>query len=104
MTEALRIAVADDERTMRDYLRELLPRLGHQVLVAEDGKQLVELCRAERPDLVITDVRMGEPDGLQAVEEINRAQPTPVILVTAHHDAELRSRASADHVLGYLVK
>jgi CheY-like chemotaxis protein len=59
MTERLRILVADDERDMRDYYEMILPRLGHQVVAAvENGRDLVEQCRALKPDLVITDIKM----------------------------------------------
>ena len=104
MTAPLRIAAADDERNMREYLQELLPRLGHQVVVAEGGRQLVELCRIAVPDLVITDIRLGDSDGLEAAAEINRERRVPVILVSAHHDPELRARARGEYVMGYLVK
>jgi response regulator NasT len=105
MNQPLRIAVADDEPDMRDYFRKILPRLGHQVVaVAEDGQQLVERCRTLHPDLVITDVKMPEMDGIEAALAIYQDRPTPVILVSAYHDSELIARAEADHVLGYLVK
>ena len=50
MTRSLRIAVADDEPDMRDWFRTILPLLGHEVVaVAEDGRDLIEKCRATRP-------------------------------------------------------
>jgi two-component system, response regulator PdtaR len=105
MTRALRIAVADDEPDMRDYFRKMLPRLGHQVVVvATDGRELVELCRTAKPDLVITDIKMPDMDGIDAAVQIYRDCPVPVILVSAYHDASLIARAEADHILGYLVK
>jgi response regulator NasT len=105
MTEPLRIAVADDEPDMRDYFSRILPRLGHRVVaVAATGAELVEKCRAERPDLVITDIKMPDLDGLDAAAAITQERPVPVILVSAYHDAELVRRAEADHVMGYLVK
>lgn len=101
----LRIAVADDEADMRDFLEKALPRLGHQVVaVAEDGAQLVELCRQTRPDLVITDIKMPGLDGIEASHQICREHPVPVILVSAYHDPALIARAEADHILAYLVK
>jgi response regulator NasT len=101
----LRIAVADDEADMRDFLEKALPRLGHQVVaVAEDGAQLVELCRQTRPDLVITDIKMPGLDGIEASHQICREHPVPVILVSAYHDPSLIARAEADHILAYLVK
>jgi response regulator NasT len=105
MIENLRIAVADDEPDMRDYLERMLPRMGHQVVsVAENGRQLVEHCAAIKPDLVITDINMPELDGIAAAEEIFRKSPVPVILVSGYHDRELIERAEADHIQAYLVK
>lgn len=101
----LRIAVADDERDMRDYLARALPRLGHSVVaVADNGRQLVELCEREHPDLVLTDIRMPELDGIDATEEICRRQEVPVVFISAHPDERRLHPADARHVLAYLVK
>jgi response regulator NasT len=105
MSQSYRIAVADDEPDMRDYFARILPRLGHEVVaVAENGRQLVEICRREQLDLVITDIKMPDMDGIAAAELIYRERPMPVILVSAYHDPLLIERAEADHVLAYLVK
>jgi len=105
MNHALRIVIADDEADMRDYFRKILPHLGHRlVAVAENGRELVQLCREQRPDLVITDIKMPDMDGIDAAVEIYRTSPIPVILVSAYHDSELIARAEADHIMGYLVK
>jgi len=105
MSASLRIAVADDEADMRDWFERILPTLGHQVVsVAESGKELVEHCRSLKPDLVITDIKMPDMDGIDASQAICAERPLPVILVSAYHDPELIRRAEADHVLAYLVK
>ena len=105
MTGGLRIAVADDEPEMRDFFEKVLPRFGHQVVaVAENGSQLVNHCRELKPDLVITDIKMPELDGIEASSQICQERPVPVILVSAYHDPALIARAEADHVLAYLVK
>jgi AmiR/NasT family two-component response regulator len=105
MNPSLRIAIADDEPDMRDYFQEVLPRLGHTVVaLAQNGRELVELCRATGPDLVITDIKMPEMDGIDAATKIDDERPVPVILVSAHHDADLIARAETDHIMGYLVK
>lgn len=105
MNRSLRIAVADDEIVMRNYFRKMLPRMGHDVVgAAENGKELVDLCRSERPDLVITDNRMPDMDGVTAAEHIRQEQTIPIILVSAHHDAESIARAEASNVMAYLVK
>src|SRR6478736_5272192 len=105
MTGGLRIAVADDESEMRDFFEKVLPRFGHQVVaVAENGNQLVSHCRELKPDLVITDIKMPDLDGIEASSQICQERPVPVILVSAYHDPALIARAEADHVLAYLVK
>ena len=85
MTRSLRIAVADDEPDVRDYFRVMLPRLGHQVVaVATTGRELVDLCDAHLPDLIIADVRMPEMDGDTAISKICESRPTPFILISAY--------------------
>src|SRR5689334_15690789 len=89
----LRIAVADDERDMREYLQEVLPRLGYEVVsVAETGRQLAEQVQAHRPNLIITDIKMPDMDGIETSLTVNRDLQVPVILVSAHHDAETLTR------------
>jgi response regulator NasT len=105
MTSGLRIAVADDEPEMRAFFEKVLPRLGHQIVaVAENGAELVELCRHAKPDLVITDIKMPDMDGIEAANQICGERPVPVIFVSAYHDPELIARAEGDHALAYLVK
>ena len=105
MSQSLRIAIADDEADMRDYFRSILPHLGHKVVAAAtNGRELVEQCRALHPDLVITDIKMPDMDGIDAATQLYKEMPIPVILVSAYHEPELIERAEADHILGYLVK
>src|SRR5262245_6256373 len=105
MNQTLLIAVADDERDMRDYFQEILPTIGHRVCgVAKTGRELIELCRTTPPDLVITDIRMPDMDGIDAAVEITRERPIPIILLSAHHNAELQARAEADYIMAYLIK
>ena len=105
MSRSLKIAVADDERDMRDYFQQILPLLGHEVVaVAQTGRELVDLCAATRPDLVITDIKMPDMDGIDAVAEVNRGREVPVVLVSAHQESDLLLRSGAEHIMAYLVK
>jgi response regulator NasT len=102
---SLRIAVADDEPDMRLFFREVLPRLGHEVVAeAADGNELIKRCQEARPDLIITDIRMPGQDGIAAVEAVNRNGRVPVILITAHHDTDVLSGAGVDYIMAYLAK
>jgi response regulator NasT len=105
MKRSLRIAVADDEKDTREFFETIVPHLGHEVVCsAANGRTLVEKSLELSPDLVITDVKMPDMDGIDAAAEIHRAQLVPVILVSAHADPALVERAAAHHVLAYLVK
>jgi response regulator NasT len=105
MTQSLRIAVADDEADMREYFQKMLPVLGHTVVsAARTGAELVAHCRQHLPELVITDIKMPDTDGIDAARQLCEERPAPVILVSAYHDADLIERAEADHIMAYLVK
>jgi two-component system, response regulator PdtaR len=105
VSPTLRIVVADDEQDMRDYFADILPDLGHEVVaVAKSGRELVEACRLHRPDLLITDIRMPDGDGLTAAKQVAGERFTPVILFTAFHDSAMLQQATDAHVFAYLVK
>jgi len=81
----LRVAIADDEPDMRDYLERLLPRLGHQVVAsATCGSELIEHVSDSHPDLIITDVRMPGMDGDMALAKIWAGTLIPAIVISAY--------------------
>ena len=85
MTRTLRIAVADDEPDVRDYFQRMLPRMGHKVVAtAANGRELIDLCREQQPDLIIADIRMPDVDGDVAIRQICSDRPTPFILISAY--------------------
>lgn len=104
MTQKLKIAVADDERDTREYLQEYLAYLGHDVRAAADGRELVELCRAFGPDLIVTDYAMPGLDGLTAAAKVNQDRLVPVILVSGRHDVETLAHTDGSHVVKFLAK
>jgi two-component system, response regulator PdtaR len=105
VNRVLRIAIAEDEPVMVKYLVETLTLLGHRVVCqARTGSGLVEFCKKSAPDLVLTDIRLPDFDGLEAVAAIYAERPVPIIVVSAFHDPELIARAELNHVLAYLVK
>ena len=103
--------MADDSALLREGVQLILSDAGHQVVAGVgDGTALVEAALRERPDLVITDVRMppsGADEGLQAAVRIRGEWPTAPILVLSQYVVE----AYADELLaagtggiGYLLK
>jgi CheY-like chemotaxis protein len=104
MSRTLKIAVADDERDLRDYLQKMLSRLGHWVVAAEDGPQLLALCREFGPDVIVTDLTMPGLDGLAAAAAVNRERAVPVILLSAQHGIEHLAGAGGGCLLLCLAK
>lgn len=100
-----RILIAEDEVISRLDLREMLENLGYNVVAeAGDGARAVTLCREQRPDLVVMDIKMPEVDGLSAATLLGEERLAPVLLLTAYSDREFIDRAADAGVMGYLVK
>ena len=84
-----RVLVVDDERSMRDLLAIMLKQEGHDVVVVEGGGQAIEALAREAFDLVITDLRMREVDGLAVLRAAKEHSPeTVVVVITAFASTE----------------
>ncbi|MBA4158458.1 MAG: response regulator [Gemmatimonadetes bacterium] len=89
-----RILVVDDEPNIRRLLERFLGRLGHEVRTAGTVPDAVGLLASERFDLVITDLRLPGPSGLDLLVEVrSRAPGTRMILMSAHADIATASTA-----------
>jgi len=105
MSRSLRIIIADDDAAILEGYAKTIRALGHSVVgTASSGQELVEQCHTHNPELVITDIKMGDPDGIEAARQICRNEAVPIIFVSGYHDPELIERAQTDYVLGYLIK
>lgn len=78
-----RVLVVDDDRDVQDSVGRVLQRAGHEVYFASDGMGAIRFIRADRPDLVVTDVLMPEMDGIELIMELRREAPElPIIAVS----------------------
>lgn len=101
----LRIAIADDDTEIRNYFANAMTQLGHEIVVSADsGEALILGCRQTFPDLVISDVRMGSPNGVDAVRELSQDQDFRVILISAHHRWEDLEEDIRERVLVFMTK
>jgi two-component system, NtrC family, response regulator PilR len=88
--ESARILVVDDERSMREMLAILLKREGHEVSVAENGRTAIELLNQRPFDLVVSDARMPDLDGLEVLRHARSINPSVIaIMVTAYGSPDL---------------
>src|SRR5438045_1146124 len=92
------ILIVDDRPTNRQFLLTLLGYSDHRLLEAANGADALERVRAERPDLVITDILMPTMDGYEFVRHLRAdpdLAPMPVIFYTAHRLLEAATGAAA---------
>ena len=92
------ILIVEDNELNADMLRRRLTRLGHEVLVAVDGRSGVDLVRERRPDLVVMDMSLPIKDGWQATRELKadaEVASIPVLALTAHAIVGDRAQALA---------
>ena len=80
-----RILIADDEQSMREWLRILFQRDGFEVFTAEDGVAAREIVAREYLDVVLTDIRMPRLDGLGLLESIRQSAPDVVVMMMTAH-------------------
>lgn len=100
-----RVVIADDDALIRVDLSELLIAEGFDVVgQAADGAQAVLMTADLTPDVVVLDVMMPVQDGIDAAAEIVSRHCSPVVLLSAFHDRELRRRAVDAGVLAYVSK
>lgn len=102
-----KLLIIDDERGIRNTLREILADEGHEVEVAENGKQGLEMAQAKAYDLIFSDIKMPEMDGLElltALKAGEEAIDTPVVMITGHGDVETAVQALKLGAYDFLLK
>lgn len=84
-----KILVIDDQRPIRSTLKDILEMEGHTVSLAEDGAKGVDTFTAEKPDLVLTDIKMPAMDGMEVLAKIMETKADcPVIMISGHGDID----------------
>ncbi|MBI1999582.1 MAG: sigma-54-dependent Fis family transcriptional regulator [candidate division NC10 bacterium] len=100
-----RILVVDDEEAMREFLRILLEKDGHQVTTAADGEDGLALATGRELDLVISDIKMPRRDGVGLLAGLREhGLDTPVIMVTAYASSDSAIQAMKQGAFDYITK
>ena len=102
--DKIKILMADDDRVILATLSEGLERSGYEVIRANDGKEALELCLSETPDLAILDLRMPKMTGVEVSKELMLNTDIPFIFLTAYGDEDTVEHAISDGTYAYLVK
>ncbi len=85
MNETVRIMVVDDEKTIREGCRRVLTNKGYDVVLAENGRQALDILDAEPPDIILLDLKMPVMGGEEVLGITGSKYPDiPVIIITGH--------------------
>ena len=80
-----KILVIDDERSIRNSMKDILQYEGHEVVLAENGMERLVSVKSEKPDIVFCDIKMPKMEGIEVLERIKEfSADTPVIMISGH--------------------
>ncbi len=103
--KSLRILFADDEKSLQEFMRSELPRLGHEVVVCADGNAAVKALEKGTFDAAILDLRMPGLTGIEVLEQIKLVSPdTEVVILTGHASMETAIDAVRLGAFDYITK
>jgi CheY-like chemotaxis protein len=88
MSRVAMILVADDDPGVRETVVDILSRMGHHVIEAEDGEAALVRLANDQVDVAVLDVRMPKRDGISVVENLVPEPPPPVILIVSAYDVD----------------
>lgn len=83
-----RILVIDDERSIRNTLREILEYEGYQMDDAPDGPTALQMATTEKYDVILCDIKMPQMDGIEVLEKLIANYDTPVVMISGHGNIE----------------
>ena len=100
-----RILLVDDEPDMLENCSRILSRQGHTCMTAGNGREALAILERERPDVLVTDLKMPEMDGMALLRHAHELDPTlPVIMLTAFATIESAVAAVKEGAFDYLPK
>lgn len=80
-----KILVIDDERSIRNSMKDILQYEGYEVVLAENGMEGLVSVKSEKPDVVFCDIKMPKMEGIEVLERIEEfSADTPVIMISGH--------------------
>ena len=100
-----KVLYVDDSEETLEVVQIILAKSGYQILTASNGKQAVEVCSKEQPNLVLMDINMPDLDGFASIQLLRSSgYNNPVIMLTASENEEDRAKAKAIGCVDYILK
>ncbi len=99
-----KILVIDDERSIRNTIKEILEYEKHQVMLAVDGREGLQLIEQTSFDAILCDIKMPEMDGMEVLEEAVKISDSPVIMISGHGTIEIAVESLKKGAFDYIAK
>jgi DNA-binding NtrC family response regulator len=96
MSNKSKILVADDEKLVRWSIAQALTKEGYEVVMAASGRETVDLASQEVFDLIITDLKMSDVDGLEVLKNLRQVQVNSKVIVITAYATESLARDSLE--------
>jgi DNA-binding NtrC family response regulator len=103
--KSLRVLFVDDEKSLQEFMRSELPRLGHEVAVCPDGRSALKALEKSSFDAAILDLRMPGMDGIEVLEHLKQVAPdTEAVVMTGHASTDTAISAMRLGAFDYITK
>ncbi len=102
--KAARVLVVDDDHEMRVSLGHLLQSAGYETQLANSAPDGLAALQASAPDVILSDVRMPDMDGLEFQKRVRELSHVPVVLISAHGDIPMAVKALQDGAYSFVEK
>src|SRR5437899_3078956 len=101
----LRVLFVDDEKSLQEFMRSELPRLGHEITVCPDGRAALKVLEKSTFDVAILDLRMPGMTGIEVLEQLKQVAPdTEALVMTGHASMETAIEAMRLGAFDYITK
>lgn len=100
-----KILIIDDEKSIRNTLKEILSYEGYEVTEAQDGSEGLKLAGSDKFDIILSDIKMPKMDGIEVLEKLQEITPeTPVVMISGHGNIETAVEAIRKGAFDYISK
>jgi len=100
-----KILIIDDEKSIRNTLKEILSYEGFDVTEAQDGSEGLKFAEKEKFDIILSDIKMPKMDGIEVLEKLQEIAPeTPVVIISGHGNIDTAVEAIRKGAFDYISK
>lgn len=105
MVSQMKILIVDDNKGIRDFIKEMVCHLGYETIEASNGLMAVDNFFFHKPEVVLMDIKMDVMDGIEATRLIRKISPSvKIIMVTDYNEESLKLKALKAGANSYLLK